>query len=168
MSMNLHQRQTGAALITALVFLIIITLLSLSAMRSSILELRQASNDEVRVMAFETTQAIIDSVINTPANLPVVGDVGFRICTAYEPDCEQNDLVLEGGMYADQIAEQQVRVRVERLEPLFGPPPRGLGTTARMLTAASFNIEADYDRADEGLGHSELRQGIMVVVPKGQ
>lgn len=165
--MNTRQAQRGAALITALIFLIIITMLSLSAMRSSILELRQASNDELRVAAFESAQAIIDAVMNTPGNMPVVGDVGFLICTKYET-CEDTSLTLTGGLYADEIEDQQVRVRVERLGPLFGPPPRGLGTSARNLTAASFKIEADYNRTDDGLGRADLAQGVMVVVPKSQ
>ncbi|MFN2301843.1 MAG: PilX N-terminal domain-containing pilus assembly protein, partial [Gammaproteobacteria bacterium] len=74
-------RQRGAALITALIFLVIITMLSLTAMRSSMMELRQASNDETRVAAFESAMAVLDAVLDTPASMPVVGEVGDRSCS---------------------------------------------------------------------------------------
>lgn len=166
--MHSHHRQAGAALVTALIFLIIITMLSLSAMRSSILELRQASNDAVRVSAFETAMGVIDAVIDTPANMPVVGEVGYQKCTVHEADCTENTLSFADGMYADEIADDHVRIRVERLAPLFRPPPRGLGTSARQLTSAAFKIETDFDRAQDGLGHAELAQGVVIVIPKSQ
>lgn len=161
-------RQRGAALITALIFLIIITMLSLSSMRSSLLELRQASNDEIRVAAFESAQGIVDSVIDTPANMPVVGDVGYRICTSNLTDCDQTTVTLPDGLYEAEVAADQVSVGVTRLAPLYRPPPRGLGTSARLLTAVAFQIDSEYDRADEGFGHSAISQGVLIVIPKGQ
>lgn len=163
-------QQRGAALITALIFLIIITMLSLSSMRSSMLELRQSSNDEIRAAAFQNAQALVDAVLDMPAAMPVVGDVGYLTCSAdfADADCDQTTLALPDGLYQDQLDDETIRVRVERLGPTFRPPPRGLGTSARMLTAAAFKIEAAYDRADEGQGYSEITQGVLVVVPKGQ
>ena len=163
-------KQRGAALITALIFLIIITMLSLSSMRSSMMELRQATNDEIRASAFQSAQTLVDAVLNTPSTMPVVGDVGFRNCSADFTglDCDATTLTLPDGMYATEIADESVRVVVERLGPTFRPPPRGLGTSARMLTAAAFRIDAAYDRGDQGQGHSEITQGVLIVVPKGQ
>lgn len=166
--MDTGTRQRGAALITALIFLVIITMLSLSSMRSSILELRQSSNDEVRVAAFESAQAIIDGVLDTPGNMPVVGDVGYRVCSGSGADCDQTGMALPDGMYATEIGAGQVDVKVTRLSPLYRPPPRGLGTSARMLTAVAFQIDADYDRTADGFGNAEITQGVIVVVPKGQ
>jgi hypothetical protein len=160
-------REQGAALITALIFLIIITMLSLTAMRSSMLELRQASNDEIRVAAFESAQAIIDAVLDTPAGMPVVGDVGDRTCSYTSTDCA-NTLTLPAALgYGDFVADERVKVIVERLAPAYRPPPRGLGTSARMLTAAAFRIDATYDLAEDGRGSAEVTQGVLIVVPKG-
>lgn len=163
-------KQRGAALITALIFLIIITMLSLSSMRSSMMELRQASNDEIRAAAFQNAQTLIDAVLDTPSAMPVVGDVGFRNCsgdfTGY--NCDGTGLSLPDGLYAAELADESVRVVVERLGPTFRPPPRGLGTSARMLTAAAFRIDASFDRGDQGQGHAEVTQGVLIVVPKGQ
>lgn len=166
--MHTRTGQRGAALITALIFLVIITMLSLSAMRSSILELRQSSNDEVRVAAFETTMGIIDAIIDTPANLAVVGEVGYLNCTALETGCSETTLTFTGGLYDTEIDDGDVRIRVERLSPLFRPPPRGIGTSARQLTAAAFKIEAEFNQAAIGQGRAALAQGIVIVVPKAQ
>lgn len=162
------RHQHGAALITALIFLIIITMLSLTSMRSSLLELRQSSNDEIRTAAFESAQAVVDAVLNTPAAMPVVGGAGYLNCSGNWDGCDQTSLTLPDGLYADQVTAGTVKVEVERLAPAFRPPPRGLGTSARMLTAAAFKIDGRYLRADEGLGQSEISQGVLIVVPKGQ
>ncbi len=165
---SFHDKQEGAALITALIFLVIITMLSLSSMRSSMLELRQASNDEIRIAAFEGAQAVIDSVLDSPANMPVVGDVGYTVCSGNWDGCDQTNLTLPAGLYTEFVNEGLVQVRVERLGPAFRPPPRGLGTSARMLTAAAFQIDATYDLTEIGRGNSEITQGVLIVVPKSQ
>ncbi len=167
--MGIQHTQRGAALITALIFLIIITMLSLSSMRSSMMELKQAGNDEVRAAAFQNAQALIDAVLDTPSAMAVVGDVGFRTCSADLGDtCNTKTMTLPDGLYADELADQSITVVVERLGPTFRPPPRGLGTSARMLTAAAFQIDARFARGDQGEGHSEVTQGMLMVVPKGQ
>ena len=161
--------QRGAALITALIFLIIITMLSLSSMRSSTMELRQASNDEVRATAFQNAQALVDAVLDTPSAMPVVGGVGYRTCSAdFGDDCVVKTMTLPGSLYAAELEDESVRIVVERLGPTFRPPPRGLGTSARMLTAAAFRIDAEFDRGEQGEGHAEITQGMLIVVPKGQ
>lgn len=167
--MTAHDHQEGAALITALIFLVLITMLSLSSMRSSMLEMRQAQNDEIRIAAFEGAQAVIDAVLDSPTNMPVVGGIGYTICSGnwQEKGCGQA-IALPGGLYQAEMEGGSIAVRVERLGPEFRPPPRGLGSSARMLTAAAFQIEATYDLVDQRRGHSEITQGVLIVVPKSQ
>lgn len=165
--MNMH-RQQGAALITALIFLVIITMLSLSSMRSSMLEMRQAQNDEVRAAAFEGAQAVVDAILDTPANMPVAGNVGDTTCSPGISGCTQNTITMPDGFHEDDVASGAIAVTVTRLGPAFRPPPRGLGTSARMLTAAAFQIDADFDLTDQGRGQSEISQGVLIVVPRGQ
>ena len=98
MTSRIHQR--GAALITALIFLIIITMLSLSSMRSSTMELRQATNDEIRTTAFQNAQALVDAVLDTPSAMPVIGGVGYRTCSAdFGSDCIIKTMSLPDGLY---------------------------------------------------------------------
>lgn len=72
------QRQQGAVLITALIFLVILTLISVAAMRSSTLELRMAGNEQEHRRALQSTQSAINGVLAN-ANIQVV-DVGITTC----------------------------------------------------------------------------------------
>ncbi|MGD9257566.1 MAG: PilX N-terminal domain-containing pilus assembly protein, partial [Gammaproteobacteria bacterium] len=54
--------QRGAVLFTALMFLIVVTLVALASIRSGVLELRMSLNDELSVSAFQQAQALADWV----------------------------------------------------------------------------------------------------------
>jgi type IV pilus assembly protein PilX len=54
-----HRRQQGASLVVALLFLIVLTVLGLVAVRSSTLHERMAGNDRDRAVAFETAEATL-------------------------------------------------------------------------------------------------------------
>ena len=75
-----EQAQRGIALATALIFLVVITVLGLVAVRSSTTELRLASNEQVRVEALQTAQSVVDAVLAVPANTPVNGNIDYRRC----------------------------------------------------------------------------------------
>lgn len=78
-----HQKQNGAALITALVFLIILTMLAMSSMTTNTLEERMAANSQEMNRAFQTAESGLEvafedkssfSINNTEAN-PFTGTV---------------------------------------------------------------------------------------------
>ncbi len=159
-------KQDGAALITALIFLIVITLLSLSAMRTSTLELKMAGNQQSQVMAFENAQAMVDATIADSSNTPVTGDVGNTFCTSNVTGCTSNNIALTGTNFATDIANGlDETVKVTRLAPLLGPAPRGLETSADKFSAAKFSVESNYNLSDQGLGTAGIAEGIIVLVP---
>jgi len=173
MHTTLHTRQRGAALFTALMFLIILTLISLAAMRTSTLELRMASNQESKLTAFQTTQAITDATIAETDNVKVFGEVGRRICTGADADdtpdgidCDEYGIALADDVYADQIADGQVKIAVTRLSPLERPAPRALGTSAAVFSVAAFQVDVDYDATDVGLSRGRIVEGVMVLISK--
>ena len=73
----MRRRQRGAALATALLILIVLTLLGLAAMRSSRLELKLSQNAESRVNARQSAQAIADGITQVDANLAIGSGPGF-------------------------------------------------------------------------------------------
>ena len=73
----LSHRQRGAILVTALIFLVAITLYTLSSMRSSNIGLFMAQNEESRVAAEQAAQALADALVAGPASTPVVGVSGY-------------------------------------------------------------------------------------------
>jgi len=54
-----RQRQTGMALITGLIFMVVLTLLALAAMRTTTLEERMSGNARDRDLAFQSAEAAL-------------------------------------------------------------------------------------------------------------
>jgi hypothetical protein len=166
MNVRRHHRDRGFALITALIFLLVITLLSVSAMRSSRTELRMSSNAEARSVAFQTAQAMLDAIAVHPAATPVIGGVGYTLCTPTEANCNRNDLALANGLFGNEIGTEVLRARIERMDPADRPPPRGTESSIDKFDAAAFEVRTVYDRAEERGGRVTMVDGLLVLVPK--
>ena len=150
----------------ALMFLVAITLFTISSMRSSNIGLFMAQNEESRVAAEQAAQALADAIVASPASPPVVGSPGYTACTAGETGCDRNDLPVNDPVLASAVASDYIQARVERTGTLFRPPPRVVETSIDKFTSASFRVVTTYDRIDEGLGHEQVTEGILVLVPK--
>lgn len=165
---NLSQRrqQRGAILIVALVFLIAISLLTKSSMRSSRIGLLVAQNEESRIVAVQAAQALADAIVADPSSTPVLGSTGFTSCTPGQANCNKNDLPVDNADLAYAVASNQLEARVERVGNAFQPPPRVVQSSIDKFTSASFHVSTTYDRVDEGLGRQQVVEGILVLVPK--
>ncbi len=169
MKTRLKTRQDGAVLFTSLVFLVVMTVIALASIRSSTLELRMSLNEETRVTAFQRAQALSDAIVFSPGTTPVIGTVGYRICTPSVPlaiVCDQRDLVITDPNVQAEVAAGHLSAVVERLGSERRPPPRGIESSVDKFGAASFRIESTYDREAAGLGRSDLNEGVLVLVPK--
>lgn len=153
-------RQTGAALVTALVFLVIITAIALSAMRASTQELRMSLNQELKVDAGQRAQALADGVRSSPGSTPVVGGVGHRFCAPTACD----DLLI---MPADSLPPDGAwSASVERLGAETRPCPRGSGVSLRSFGCAAFRVQAQFDGSANRRGRADLSEGVLVLVPR--
>lgn len=161
----LRRRENGAALVTALIFLVIISMLSISSIRSGTLGVRMAQNEEARFSAIQTAQALTEAIVATPASVPVIGGAGFANCTAGETSCDLYTVVPPIGWVADEVAAGHLSARVQRLTPPDKPPPRVLESSIDKFSAASFELISTYDRTDEGLGRAQLVEGLIILVP---
>lgn len=164
-SLPLVSGQRGVALVVSLILLVVITVVALSSIRFSTQEMRFSGNETFRVDAFETAQSLVDATITDVDNTPVTGRVGYTVCLPGR-SCNSDTLKLTNDWLSSELAAGQADVTVQRLGPLLGPPPRGLGTSLIMFSAATFRVEASYDVSDEGLGRSEVHEGVIVLVPK--
>jgi hypothetical protein len=61
-----NQRQTGAALVTGLILLLILTVLGISGMNMATLELAMANNVQARALAFQAAETGIDIALSGP------------------------------------------------------------------------------------------------------
>ena len=154
--------ETGAALVTSLLMLVMITLASVAAMRSSRLELRMAGNTEAKLQSFQAVQALADAVYDDPQLVPVIGAPGFTVCTPTIGSCDRNDISLAG--FNHHIAGGELTGVVVLLSE--GAVPRGLETSADKFGAVRYRVTTTYDRTDQNLGRSEVVQGMLVLVPR--
>lgn len=160
-----RHKQDGAILIIALMFLVAITIFTISSMRSSNIGLHMAQNEESRIAAMQAAQALADAIVANPSSTPVVGLTGFTVCTAGQSDCDRYDLSVENPILASGIAENYIAARVERTGNVFQPPPRVVESSIDKFTSASFRVTTTYDRVDEGLGRQQITEGVLVLVP---
>jgi hypothetical protein len=161
-----RQRQQGAILVIALMFLVAITLYTISSMRSSNIGLFMAQNEESKVAAQQAAQALADAIVANPASTPVVGGSGYTACTANQTGCNRNDLPVNDPELAYAVANDYIQARVERTGSIFRPPPRVVETSIDKFTSASFRVTTTYDRVDEGLGREQITEGVLVLVPR--
>lgn len=148
-----YQKQEGAALLVALCFLVVITLISLTSMRSSTTELRLASNNEERVAAEQVAQSAVDSAMSDPTNFVVTGIEGKKITTIV---LDTNDV----SEFSDAT--------IEAIEGTTSNPPRGLGVSADKFQGTIFHINGEYNAngTAPGRGHAFIGQGIVLLSPK--
>jgi hypothetical protein len=162
----MKKRQGGAILVVALMFLVAITLYTISSMRSSNIGLFMAQNEESRVAAEQAAQALADAIVASPASTPVVGNTGYTACTAGESGCNRNDLPVTDPVLASAVANDHMRARVERTGTIFRPPPRVVETSIDKFSSASFRVVTTFDRVEDGLGREQVTEGVLVLVPK--
>lgn len=161
--MTIHSRQGGAALVTTLILLVIVTLASLATIRSSRLELRMAGNTESRLQAFQAVQALSDAVFATPALVPVVGSTGFRLCTPTVAACDRSTIIVPGALAGHIDAGELTAVVLQQGE---GIVPRGLETSADRFSGVRFQVTTTFDRTADNLGRAGVVQGMLVLVPR--
>jgi hypothetical protein len=159
------KRQHGAILMITIMFLVVISLLTVSSMQASNIGLFMAQNEESRIAAEQGVQALADAIVSNPASTPVIGGAGYTICTAGETGCDQFDLPVENAVLATAIGNGYLRARVQREGPLTRPPPRAVESSIDKFTSASFEVTTTYDRTDESLGKQLLSEGVLVLVP---
>ena len=150
----------------ALMFLIAITLLTLSSMRATNIGLYMAQNEESRIAAEQAAQALADAIVANPSATPVYGLQGFTACTTGQTGCDRYDLPVGDAVLDAEVAAGHISARVERVGPIFRPPPRVVESSIDKFTSAGFRVTTTYDRMDEGLGRQQISQGVLVLVPK--
>ena len=161
-----RHRQQGAILVIALMFLVAITLFTVSSMRSSNLGLHMAQNEESRIAAIQSAQALADVIVANPAATPVVGKTGYTACTPGQQGCNRNDLPITDPELSGEVAAYNLAAKVERVGSVFRPPPRVVESSIDKFTSASFRVTTTFDRVDEGLGRQQVTEGVLVLVPK--
>jgi|KBSSwiStaDraftv2_1062776.scaffolds.fasta_scaffold1532640_1 hypothetical protein len=166
MTRTSYKAQAGAALMTVLIFLAVISLLCVTSLRSSTTDVRLARNEETRLSAIQSAQAFTEAIVSSPNSTPVIGTTGYSNCTAAITGCTAYAITVPAGYLATEVAAGHLNARVERMSPPEKPPPRVLESSIDKFSVASFQVAATYDRASEELGRAQLVEGVLLLVPK--
>lgn len=167
-------RQRGVALAVALILLVVLTLLALSGIRLSTMELRMALNDELRVSAFEQAQSYVDGTVRRFTNTPILAPGITRCAKTISGKCNTATLQMPTGTFyvngasttmANEIASTSwnVNVLIERIPPQNAEPPVNSGFSLTSFDAAYMQVAGLWDKNSIGLGSAIVREGIAIV-----
>lgn len=139
-----YNRQRGVALVMAMVMLVILTILGLSAMHGSIMEARMTGNLQDNTAAFQTAESGLAKALNLGGS--------FDIHTT-KADPNNQKFIINNG-----------RAIVDTYFNMFSPPKRGSGFSNINYDVANFTQRAT------GLtisgGRSVTNQGVYQVINK--
>lgn len=165
----MRPNQRGAALLTALVLMALLTVVAASTLRFSSSGLRMAVNEELRSDAFQNAQSLVDAALAVPGNLMVTLGVGETNCVAGVSGCDDSTLVLRDGsgveVTASQLAASGSAIQVRRINPDVSTPPRNTGYSAVRFQASFLQVESAYDGTAGGWGQASVNEGVTVIVP---
>lgn len=170
-------RQRGAVLAVALIFLLLLSILAVSVMRSGQLEVLMAGNSQAQLSAFEFAEGIAESILarwgtNLNPN-EVICSSGFPAPSPSDPalDCTVTTLAWDDRLdpSTSSIAAIQSATVEGRARPLNdGKPscvPAFITGIAHGTWAFFFDVEARYDNSAVRQGASRVNHGAVLVNP---
>ena len=149
-----HRRQTGVVLIVVLMMLLGITLISMTTVTTSVMELRMARNAEFGLNNFQTALSAVDFVISDPANLPTLG-----------PLMQPEPVPLSGSPF-DLLSGEALTASAVRVGECGLPPRMGAANSLMAYSAFNYEITADLDKNGSGRGQTGVVQGFLQMGPK--
>ena len=164
--------ERGAVLLLAMTFLLLLGLLSTAALRSSVLELHMAANQQFSAELDQKARAISAALAEEKANFPTHMEPGHQLC--YPPggggSCVGPLVGLPSAVAALPIAVR-ADYSVTRLSPrtIDGMPFRRAEDTVSSALAfdtAMFEVEVSVNGSGVRLGRSDIAQGMAVDVAK--
>lgn len=157
-------KQRGVALAICLIMLLLLTIIGITAMRSSIFEMRMARNEESRIRAFERAQSIIDSVISNVSNLQGA-EIGDTYCTSNMSGCTNTGVALSSDLTAGVYGSRS-RAKVT-FSSCLDDVPRRLNVSEDEFDSANFMVESEYNAIADQQGRSAIAQGILMIIRQG-
>ncbi len=168
-------RQQGAALFIALIFLVILTLLSITAMRTSTLELYMATNEQEHRIGLDSTQSASVAVVklgNANFSTTAPGNVtciGFDYTPSATPD--GGNCTFTRQMAAGSGISQNNFVQVTELYDGTCPPFMATGENATLggsgggsgggSNCTYFTMSSEYDATAQRGARAAIVQGVV-------
>ena len=168
-----HQR--GAVLAVSLIFLLLLSIVAISLMRSGQLEVLMAGNAQARLGAYELAEGIAEAAMARWEDNLNPKDI---VCSNGHPDpdgdCDRTDLVWDPRLDPDsgdpgllpQIENATITGRARPLND--GQPgcvPSFITGIAHGTWAFFFDVEATFDNTEVRQGASQVNRGAVLVNP---
>ena len=166
------QRQEGAVLLIAMIFLLLLAIIAGTVSQTSILEFFMAGNAQLREEAFQQAEAITSELVGDIDNFPVIGKIGYTMCEsgkALGADCDDNLPVVKSDTTNAEFSV--VRRGPLILESLPFRQGEGDASSSPNFDAAIFEIDVgvNVDGAAPRLGSAQIVQGVAIrIVSSGQ
>ncbi len=166
----MHTKQTGATLITALIMLLVLTLLTFSAIKSSIANLRIVGNAQVSGEAAAAAQQTIEQVISTnfTANpVPVSAVVGSYTVSVPTPTCNGSTPILNSALDPTNPDDQPCYSSGSVSNTgIFFVSGTSQTSTMSWCYRQKWDVEADVNDAATGAAE-QTHQGVALKVAAG-
>jgi len=169
--MHCHsQKNKGAALVTSLVLLLALTMVSLSAIQTSAIQVQISGNDASTLEADQYAQSVVDAVVETPTNFVVGASSGYTVCAATASGCDQVAIKLTDSMFTSLPGGVNdttgVQAKVKLLKTSTAPRLGAKASSATAFQGAYFAITGSYDERSNDGGKSNVVQGFVMIYPK--
>lgn len=163
-----HEAERGAVLLVSVVFLLLLSVLALSTMRSGTLEFLMAGNEQRRVEAYELAAAINESVISrwqqtTESDANFVTDKTLCNTGNTDPDCNGYTLSIDSNL-GSELSSSGATTEYATHYLAEGRAPRGAGQDEDDC-AFYFEAEARFDNSANSQGVSHQAEGIYIINP---
>ncbi len=164
-----QNKQGGVVLIVSLIFLLLLAILATTVSETNLLQLRMARNDEAKMEVTQRALAIVDAILDDTDNIPVVGNIGYKICetdTATIPTtgCDEHEITMPTELL-DSLAD--IDYYVERVGPLEVAVPfldEDMAGSATAVKVARQQITVSFDRTETNQGAVTLVQGYLRLI----
>lgn len=180
MKTNTLQLNKGAALITSLVLLMALTMVALSAVQTTAVQVLISNNDENTLDARQYAQSVVDTVIqNNSSNFIIGAKTGYTVCVVQDAanSCDKTGMTLTGNMFSKigASATDGVQARIKFLKN--GTAPRlnvNQASSASSFRGAYVSVTGSYDvppgssAPGKPDGKASVVQGYVMILPKTQ
>ena len=165
------RNQSGAVLVVSLILLLLLGLLATSVSENSLLQVQMSGNDEAKLAAQHEALAIVDAIIENSESAPVLGDLGYTVCSTDEVQQPSacNESTIDLSALGVIPSDANVTFYVQRVGPEEVPLPFVDATragSASRFKLARHEIVVDIDRTNQGRGRVHLVQGLIRVLPE--
>lgn len=156
-------RQQGVALVVSLVLLIVLTLLGLSAMDSTIIETRMASNNQERNYAFHAAEAGLVQGIPASSSATQLSN----LMNNFNANLAEVRIVRGQNDASEDMESVSSNVQME-YKGRFPPPrtPAGAAWSQSKTDMVYFETQASGRNIDNGPVNIDLRSGMRQGAPK--